>query len=87
MFGGLIIFVPFHIVRDLFCRDFAIIGGEGDDLVSRGFNGAGFVAIDVAAEEPMPRSWGILLLKVKVKPKLGVANLANRLMINWRIPS
>ena len=50
MFGGLIIFVPFHIVRDLFCRDFAIIGGEGDDLVSRGFNGAGFVAIDVAAD-------------------------------------
>ena len=40
--------VPFYIVGDLFGGDLAVISGEGDDLVAGGFNGAGFMAVDVA---------------------------------------
>ena len=50
MLGGFIVLVPFYIVGDLLGRDLAVISGEGDDLVAGGFNGAGFMAVDVAGD-------------------------------------
>ena len=50
MLGGLVVFVPFHIVSHLLGCDLAVVGGQGDDLVAGGLNGAGLVAVDVAAD-------------------------------------
>ena len=50
MLGGLVVFVPLHIVPHLLCGDLAVGGGQGDDLVACGLDGPGLMAVDVAAD-------------------------------------
>ena len=50
MLSGFVVAVPVHIVRHLLGRDLAVVGGQGDDLVAGGLDGAGLVAVDVAAD-------------------------------------
>ena len=47
---GLIVSVPLHIVLHLLRSDLAVGGGQGDDLMARGLDGTGLMAVDVTAD-------------------------------------